>query len=282
MKRIIPLSLLLFPILLFSQTEVDITYIANEGFLVETASHKIIIDGLFNQIEGDWCDSPTDKMLLKMKNAEAPFNDIDLIAVTHNHVDHFKEDVVMQHLLSNQKAILLCPNQVYSVLSGQEEFVKVKERVVPVTPDLYSDSNLVVSEMKIRVLRLEHSHYEKVDPESGEVYNKHKDIENLGFVIETQDVKLFHCGDTNPRNEKEYQVFKLHKEGIDIAFLERQFVSSYGKECIHKINEFIQPEHIFLMHIQPSNQTYFADVFKDVPRVYVNTSMMETTSISLK
>lgn len=279
MKNTSLIILFLLPSFLFSQNNCEVTYIANEGYLIETQDKKIIIDGLFDRIDGDWCDSPSEEMLEKIKNAEAPFDDIDLIAVSHDHRDHFNGELIIQHLLSNTKGVLLCPNQTYSVLKELNEFNRVKERIIPVTPPLYSDSNIVVSGMNIRVLRLEHSHYEKVDPETGAIYNKHQNVENLGFVIEIGDTKLFHCGDTNPKNEKEYQIFELQNEGIDIAFLERQFVSVYGNQCMNKIDEMIKPEYIFLMHIGPLQKDYFSNIFKDIPSVFVNKEKMETIQL---
>ena len=281
MKNIFFFIILSFPFFLFAQRKVDVIYIANEGFLIESQDKKIVIDGLFDRIDGDWCDSPSEEMLEKMRNAEAPFDDIDLIAVTHNHRDHFNGELILQHLLSNTKGVLLCPDQAYSVLKELNEFNRVKERIIPVTPPLYSDSNMVISGMNIRVIRLEHSHYEEVNPETGAVYNKHQNIENLGFVIEIDDTKLFHCGDTNPKNQNEYQTFQLQNEEIDIAFLERQFVNAYGSQCMKKINEMIAPEYVFLMHIRPANKDYFFSVLKDIPSVFVNKEKMETVQIFL-
>lgn len=281
MKNKVIIILCFLPLILISQSNCKVTYIANEGFFIESQQKKIIIDGLFDKIDGDWCDSPSEEILRKIKSAEAPFDDIDLIAVTHYHRDHFNEEVVLQHLLNNKKGILLCPEQVYLVLKEEKEFKRVKERVISITPPLYSDSTIKVSGINIRVLRLEHSHYEKVNSETGAVYNKHQNVENLGYVIEIVDTKLFHCGDTNPKNQKEYQTFQLQKEGIDIAFLERQFVSVYGNECLNKIEEFIKPEYIFLMHIKPSNQEYFSDVFKDLPHVFVSQQKMDSFELTI-
>jgi hypothetical protein len=46
---------------LHSQDSCKITYISNEGFLIETQGKKVLIDGLFDHIEGNWCDSPAEQ-----------------------------------------------------------------------------------------------------------------------------------------------------------------------------------------------------------------------------
>ena len=51
--------------LIYSQETVNsctITYIANDGFLIETNNSKVLIDALFGGINGNWCDQPDDSV----------------------------------------------------------------------------------------------------------------------------------------------------------------------------------------------------------------------------
>lgn len=66
----------------------SITYIANEGFLIQTENYKILMDGLFGGIKGDWCDQPSDSISESMVKGIAPFDNIDLVLVSHYHADH--------------------------------------------------------------------------------------------------------------------------------------------------------------------------------------------------
>ena len=81
----------------------------------------------------------------------------------------------------------------------------------------------------------------ETDEKTGEKKNRHADIENLGFVFDIDGYKIFHCGDTNPWNEKEYKTFNLQEEHIDLAFLERLFMVGKGQTGINIIEEYIQP-----------------------------------------
>jgi len=48
----------------FSQSaETMVTYIASSAFMIETPNHKILIDAVFGDIEGDRCDQPADSVL---------------------------------------------------------------------------------------------------------------------------------------------------------------------------------------------------------------------------
>ena len=66
---IILLGLMLVPSLIYSQNECKITYISNEGFLIEADGKKVLIDALFDKIEGNWCDSPSENTIELMRLA---------------------------------------------------------------------------------------------------------------------------------------------------------------------------------------------------------------------
>jgi hypothetical protein len=91
-------------------------------------------------------------------------------------VDHFNESIVVQHMLSNQNGILICPNQVNAILAANPNYQKINNRIISITPEPMADSNIVVSNVSIRVLRLEHSGSMKENPVSGEMENMHQDV----------------------------------------------------------------------------------------------------------
>ena len=75
-----------------------VTYVANEGFLIACDSHKILIDALFGNFKDDAYYIPSDSTAALMSEAGPPFDNIDLIAVTHAHLDHFTPEIVTAHL----------------------------------------------------------------------------------------------------------------------------------------------------------------------------------------
>jgi len=268
MRIIAQFIFVLWWVALPAQDSCKITYISNEGFLLEAHGKKVLIDGLFDHIDGSWCDSPSEQSVALMESSKAPFDHIDLIAITHKHRDHFNDRVLIKHLLSNPGAMVVCPNQVAELLDTQPEYDKVKTRVMAFTPAEYSDSSLIVSGLPVRVMRLEHSYYMEEDSATGTMRNRHQDIENLGYLINIDGIKVFHCGDSNPLNEKEYAGYALREENIDIAFLERLFVA-HGEKGMEIINKYIQPRHTVFMHISPGNREAFVNHFKEVENVTI-------------
>jgi L-ascorbate metabolism protein UlaG (beta-lactamase superfamily) len=269
-----------FTLSLVAQKDCEITYVANQGFILESNNKKIIIDGLFNKIDGNWCHSPSDEILKKINNSEYPFNEIDVIAITHVHRDHFNRDIVSNYMLNNSETLILCPKQVEQDLEKTKDYHKFKNRVTSITPDINTDTNIILAGIPIRVMRLEHSHYPIADTVLGEMVNKHRDIENSGYFFDLNGIKIFHCGDTNPLNEEEYSTYNLVEDVVDIAFLERLFMS-YGEESINIMNKYINPDHIVLMHIAPDNISLFTEHFNGNKNITIFEEKMTTLNLIL-
>ena len=71
--------------------------------MIKTGDKKILIDALFTGFEGSY--QLPQEVQEKLRLAQAPFDDVDLIIVTHAHGDHIDPDMVRQHLKNNPKAI---------------------------------------------------------------------------------------------------------------------------------------------------------------------------------
>jgi L-ascorbate metabolism protein UlaG (beta-lactamase superfamily) len=261
--------------LLHAQSHCKITYVSNEGFLIQNGDNKVLVDALFDHIDENWCDSPNDTILDALKYAKPPFNNVDLIAVTHKHRDHFNADVVVSHMLHNKYAYIICPEQVGEILIKNENYKKFADRVTICTPGEYCDEKITVNHIPLRICRLEHSHYMEEDTINGGKINRHRNIENLGYVFDLNGMKIFHCGDSNSSNEKEYSTFNLQDENIDIAFLEQLFFE-YGKTTIDILNKYIAPKQIVLMHIHPKNKPAFTKHFKEVDNVTIFQNKMDS------
>jgi len=182
-------------------------------------------------------------------------------------------------MLSNKKAVVLCPKQVDEKLAELADYDKFSNRINSTTPGLLSDTNLIVSEIAIRILRLEHSHFSELDAASGEMVNRHRNVENLGFYFDISGTGIFHCGDTNPLNEDEYKTFRLDEENIHLAFLERLFVLK-GERSMEIIQKYIAPETTVFMHIRPANKKNIANFYKGADNVMIFSEPFEKYTFS--
>lgn len=251
MKIFILALLILYSTSAISQSPCKITYIANEGFLIKIDDKKILIDALFGGFDGNWCDKPNDDTKSKLERAVSPFDNVDIIAISHKHQDHFNAEMVIKHIINNPKCIVVCPKQTDSLLKSYSNYEIIKNNIYAITPAINRDTSLKLKNINIRILRFEHSHYYIQDEITGLKVNKHEDIENIGFVINVDGINLFHCGDANPWKEEEYRVFNLKKERADVALLENLFMNDNQTKGI--INNYINPKNIILMHLEPNN-----------------------------
>jgi L-ascorbate metabolism protein UlaG (beta-lactamase superfamily) len=244
------------------------------------------MDAVFGGFNGTWCDVPGDEIKSKLENAENPFDKTDLIFVSHRHSDHFNAVMVINHVIKNPGCKVICPKQTDSVLALKQNYDRVKNNIIAVTPPPGSDTTIIVKGVEITFYRLEHSHYYEQDEKTGEKINIHRNTENVGFLIKADGVNIFHCGDSNPMDDAEYKIFKLADKQIDIAFLERLFMYHVTAKGIEIIENYIKPEQIILMHVEPGKAQKYKDVagqVKDrIPDVYIFEKPMESREYKIK
>lgn len=101
-----------------SQNDVTITYLQNDGVLISDGTHKVLIDAIFNFASG-WINLNAAEAA-KIINAQAPYDDIDLVLITHNHGDHYSPGAVNTHLSNNANTKLMAPPPVAANFSGTQ------------------------------------------------------------------------------------------------------------------------------------------------------------------
>ena len=225
---------------------IAVTYIGNEGFMVEFPSKKVLIDALTSHDNPSYT-TPAKDDLKKMESGQPPFDDPDLILVTHHHLDHFSPVSAVNCLLNNSGTVFLSTQQAVEQLKeNATPFEEIEKRVIEATPAIEKSIDVRVDGIDVRVLRLRHSAYYE-EKEDGTQVNRHEHVQNLGFLVRSDDLTIFHCGDARTDPE-EFKTLGFDEERVNIAFLHlRFFFDPVGKEII----EYIKPEYVVLMHIGP-------------------------------
>jgi L-ascorbate metabolism protein UlaG (beta-lactamase superfamily) len=230
----------------------QVTSIANAGFLINASKKKILIDALFGGFEADWCVVPSSRIVEKMETGAAPFDHIDVILVSHAHMDHFNAEIVIQHLINNETGILICPEQVRLELEKDGRYAKLSPRIKEITPAYGTGSQSIeVKGIEIKVWGLKHSAYYIESEETGKKYNKHENVQNLSFTIAIDHQKIFHGGDWGV-DGMGAEPNPLNVEKIDLAFLDMgAYLALFGPGA-NRMDESRKPEHVVLMHIPPT------------------------------
>jgi L-ascorbate metabolism protein UlaG (beta-lactamase superfamily) len=221
-----------------------VTYVANAGFIVEAGGDKILIDALFNDDTITYAHVPSLEVQAKMMAAEPPFDDIDLILVTHRHRDHFEPGLMASFLASSPETVLVAPPQAVEMLENRERF---GERVRSVLPELHRFEELTIADIQVEAYLLKHSAYMETDPVTGEERDRHEKVQNLVYLVEAGGRKFLHTGDAVfSQSLALFEDDRFQKVDLDLAFLE---YFDWSDETAQVLRDWMTPDHIVFMHL---------------------------------
>lgn len=244
---------------------IRVTYIANEGVLISSGDKQVLIDGLHREYKPDYAFPPPD-LLRSLESATSPYNEIDLILVTHIHGDHFHPLSVGLHLQNNPKARLVSSEQIAEgVKKDFSGFGPIESRVERVPHEWKRKVALNVSGINLKGLGLKHS---------GANFSW---IQNLGYVIELDGMKFLHIGDAD-MTEENFSSLGLVEEKIDVAFIPYWFLLSKAGRAI--VQNQIRPKRVIAVHVPPAEAAQVAEQVKlAYPGALTFNKILETTPV---
>jgi len=215
------------------QDKVEVTYIGNSGFMINIGDKKILIDALFKGFAGDY-ELPQE-VQEKLTLAQAPFDNVDLILVTHAHGDHINPEMVNQHMQNNPGAIFASTKQLVDALNAVDTLNIFKERRIPFDPIKGESEVKDIRGISIETFNLPHGTESR--------------IINIGFLISVNGITLFQTGDADfdQYSFDEFRSFKLPEREIDLAFIQHYYLvgdslsTKFVKEGIG--GDYILPIH---------------------------------------
>ncbi len=241
-----------------------IRYIANEGVLIRAGSKQVLIDGLHREYQPAYAFPPTD-LLKSLETAAKPYDKINLLLVSHVHLDHFHAESVGLHLKNNPNAVLASSEQIVAeVAKNFADYEKIKPQIKPVSHEWKKTVEYNQDGIKIKFLGLRHGS------------ERFKSIQNFGHLIEIGGKKFLHIGDADMTAEN-FSAFDLAKENIDIAFIPYWFLlSENGRKLV---KEQFNPKQIIAVHISPGDaEEVSAKLKKDIPELITFTKILEEKS----
>jgi L-ascorbate metabolism protein UlaG (beta-lactamase superfamily) len=211
-----------------SPSGVRVTFVGNAGFLITIGGKKILIDAMFAGFSGGY-QLPKD-VQEALVNARPPFDDVDLILVTHNHGDHFDAPMVRQNLKNNRKARLISTAQVTGQLAD------FGNRVIPLAATKGKPAQTGVDGIQVKAIYLSH----------GTIPAGEEEIINFGYVVTVNAVSLFHMGDGDPRLV-DMSVPLSPEKPIDLAFISHFFFNDdpFSRKFVR---EWINGKYVFPIH----------------------------------
>ncbi len=221
----------------------DVTYVANEGFLIQVAGKAVLVDSLFDT-GFDTFLAPSQEVLEQAAGARGPFAAVDLLLVTHPHGDHSNPRLVAAHLRNNARCRLIAPTQTVDQLRKEEGFAQIQDRIHEIKLAPGAREHVTVNGIAVDVFCLSHMPYY----EGGR--NVHQGMTNLGFLVDLAGTRLLHLGDaTLEHSAARLNAFPFEEQPVDLLFLEYFDRSQTTQELIARK---IKPRWIVAMHVPPA------------------------------
>jgi L-ascorbate metabolism protein UlaG (beta-lactamase superfamily) len=208
-----------------SPSSLQITYVGVTSFLVAAGGKKVLVDAHVTTVPAE--------VQTAIKAAQPPFDDLDLILVTHQHSDHFDPSLVKAHLEENPKALFASTAQTTKELLAISPNL-ARDRVRAFEPGEGERIPVTLNGIEVEVLNLPHG----------------VPVTNLGFVVHLGDWKLLHTGDM--AGDVALRAYGLADEGLDVAFvpyfslLDEELLTETGQS---KVLQAIQARQIVPMHL---------------------------------
>jgi len=216
-----------------SESPIEVTYIANEGILITTLEKKVLIDALFDNPNPNYA-APSKDMLEGMQSGRAPFDNVDLVLVTHNHPDHFSPSFAARFMENNPNALLIAAIDATDAMKETtKDWEQVQDRVFSFDLKAGETAEKSVDGISVRIFRTLHS---------GDLESPH----NLMYLIKMDGRIIFHEGDSDGKLST-FKNFDFDKEKIDLALIHFWFPLSPEGERI--ILEVLKPGHVGLIHL---------------------------------
>ncbi len=231
MKKLALGLLILLSAVASAQTcKVEVTYLANAGYLLRADNTKVLVDALFDKAMDPYLNhSP--ETLAKLKKGETPFDGVQVALATHQHADHFDAATVAEFLNNNPKALFLAWKPVAELaLKAGAPPDRVRSSATE------GRESFELNGVRIDMLRLSHGQGRSADL-------------NVGYVIHLGGMKIFHTGDAwyDPKN---FERVNLPAEKVDVALVPFWYLDSEttGMDVIREL----APKHVVLIHVPPS------------------------------
>ncbi|HVJ49677.1 MBL fold metallo-hydrolase [Desulfitobacterium sp.] len=224
------------------------TYVSNAGVLIQLQDKKILIDGLCDPNQPFYKNPPAE-ISAKIKGGMPPFDNIDLMLITHQHSDHFDPISIHEFRKRNPNTIILSTSEVISKIKTYASdndapdtgIMNLEHNLIELKTALHHAEMLTVKGINIRILSMLHS---------GKSYD---DVRNFSYLIE-YGLRILHVGDASPVREN-YDGQNLRRTKIDWFIAPFPYIALPSARVV--IKEYINPQKIAIVHLPNEERDRF-------------------------
>ena len=216
--------------------KVKVTYIANDGVMIEFEDQKVVIDAINRTSNLTGWVSPSSAALRAVENGDPPYDNIDVIMITHGHGDHYATSAVRNYLSNNPQTKLIAPSSIRNTFGASSS------QLVHISLDKFERTNQTLNGINIDILQVEHF---------DQFGNNFSGLESYAYVVQIKDKKFFHAGDIDYVDSK-LDLFNLLPDNITAAFIPT-FGNLVNAENRDALINHINPKHVVGLHFQTAS-----------------------------
>jgi L-ascorbate metabolism protein UlaG (beta-lactamase superfamily) len=182
-----------------------ITFLVNEGFLIQADGKSILIDAFVKDEYYGYGALP-ESAYRQLVTGQAPFDNVTLALASHVHLDHFQVEPAVQFLQRNPDAAMISGEQVILAVRSEPSEPSVANQTIAVWPEPSKSKVVEHGGIKVEAFRLQHS---------GDSNNE---VQNLGLLLQWGEHSVLHVGDAEG-SERNFGPYELPQREIDVAIL---------------------------------------------------------------
>ena len=189
-----------------SQVTSSVTYLGNEGLLVQRGDTKVLFDPFFHNGFNTYQLVP-ESIRKALFSGEPPYDNISAIFISHAHGDHFAADDVTHFLQLHPNTTLVAPQQAIDELqleNGPQSNIVAIELAYQ-EPPIYKK----IGALEFDAVRIPHAGWPQ-----------RADVANILFRVRIEGaLTVVHMGDADP-NDEHFKPLIAHwdKQATDAAF----------------------------------------------------------------
>lgn len=213
---------------------VNSTFIGSHGYFLESSDKKVALDAhIYWEGSNHGYIKPTEEIKENIENANEPFNDIDLLLVSHAHADHYNAQIIENSMNLNEEAILVVTPEVYDAISTEATNISsFQERIWVPELKFYESIDTIINEIALSVTNIKHG-------------QENMPLYVYSFVLD--NIRFTQLNSWNSISGEMYDTLGFNKEKADVAFLGYDYIMNSSKFDLFK--DHINPKFSTISHV---------------------------------
>jgi len=248
--------------------DLTVTYLAHSGFLLAAGDQKVLVDAL-TESSPEWkFAAPAAETRERMEGGLPPFDNVGLVLISHNHIDHHRPSSTARFLLNHPKAVVVTTPEVRDQMKKElPDFEKIAARLVVPELEWKQSTTREAGGVRLEIARLKHGD----DKEWPSII--------YAFLFELGGKRVLYAAGTGGYFPEEYEALAYAKRRIDLAFLGPELMLRPGSQGGPEVNgpgiqlltRLIAPRTPIMMHVRPdrlpSVESIWPELQKQLPEV---------------